>query len=68
MKMPQHLREVVGDGAQQEGNIGSEGQVKLDEQTLSREELDKKREGLGASQRIVEVKDGEYKTLNRMYS
>lgn len=56
-----HLREVVGDDKKEQN-------VKLDEQVISREELSQRQESTNAATRIVETKDGEYKTLKRMYS
>lgn len=41
-------------------------QVKLDEKVISKEELQKIKEELPKSKKIVEVGSEEYKTLNRM--
>ena len=63
----QRLREVIGDN--NNNNSQQTNDCKLDEQTISREDLNKKIQDCPASQRIVEVGNtGEYKTLNRMYS
>lgn len=40
--------------------------VKLDEKEITKEELDKQVENLPKNKRIVEVKENEYKTLERM--
>lgn len=63
----QRLREIVGDNA----NVNMPQQmssVRLDEQSISREDLDRKIQNQGNSERIVEVDENNYKTLKRMYS
>ena len=60
------LREVVGDN--KEETISVDISVDLDGEQISRKELDEKIEKQSNSQKIVEVSDGSYKTLNRMYS
>lgn len=65
----QRLREVIGDNAN--ANISqplSSSSVKLDEQSISREDLDRKIQNQRNSERIVEVDENNYKTLKRMYS
>lgn len=64
----QRLREVVGDAATKQQSPVQSGEVKLDEQSISREDLNARIQSQSPSQRIVEVKDGEFKTLKRMYS
>lgn len=54
------LREVDGQATPEQ----NEGSIKLDEQTISREDLDSKMND--KSVRIVEVGQGEYKTLHRL--
>jgi hypothetical protein len=62
----QRLREVIGDNA---NNMPQQpSSVKLDEQSISREDLDRKIQNQGNSERIVEVDENNYKTLKRMYS
>jgi hypothetical protein len=65
----QRLREVIGDNAN--ANISqplSSSSVKLDEQSISREDLDRKIQNQRNSERIIEVDENNYKTLKRMYS
>ena len=65
----QRLREVIGDNAN--ANISqplSSSSVKLDEMSISREDLDRKIQNQGNSERIIEVDENKYKTLKRMYS
>ena len=64
----QRLREVVGDAATKQQQPPAQGEVRLDEQNISREDLNARIQSQSPSQRIVEVKDGEFKTLKRMYS
>lgn len=65
----QRLREVVGDDKNDNNNkFPSNGNISLDGQQISQEDLNEKRANQPNSQRIVEVNNGEYKTLNRMYS
>ena len=65
----QRLREVIGDNANTSTNIPQpSSSVKLDEQSISREDLDRKIQNQGNSERIVEVDENNYKTLKRMYS
>lgn len=62
----QRLREVIGDNA---NNMPQQpSSVRLDEQSISREDLDRKIQNQGNSERIVEVDENNYKTLKRMYS
>jgi len=63
----QRLREVIGDNANNMPQQSSSS-VKLDEQSISREDLDRKIQNQGNSERIVEVDENNYKTLKRMYS
>jgi len=63
----QRLREVVGDD-KNDNKFPSNGNISLDGQQISQEDLNEKRTNQPNSQRIVEVNNGEYKTLNRMYS
>lgn len=63
----QKLREVCGDNVnetQSPTQVNSQGSVTLDEQTITRSELDARRED--NSVRIVEVGQDEYKTLHRL--
>ena len=60
------LREVVGDN--KEETISVDINVDLDGEQISRKELDEKIEKQSNSQKIVEISNGSYKTLNRMYS
>ena len=65
----QRLREVIGDNANT--NMPQQplsSSVRLDEQSISREDLDRKIQNQGNSERIVEVDENNYKTLKRMYS
>ena len=65
----QRLREVIGDNANTSTNIPQQpSSVRLDEQSISREDLDRKIQNQGNSERIVEVDENNYKTLKRMYS
>lgn len=64
----QRLREVVGDDKNDNNKFPSNGNISLDGQQISQEDLNEKRANQPNSQRIVEVNNGEYKTLNRMYS
>ena len=64
----QRLREVVGDDKNYNNKFPSNGNISLDGQQISQEDLNEKRANQPNSQRIVEVNNGEYKTLNRMYS
>lgn len=57
----QHLREVDGD-TQESTNENS--QVRLDEKTVDRSEIDKRRED--QSVRIVEKSPGEFRTLTKL--
>jgi hypothetical protein len=57
-----HLKEIVGDGLKETDS--SKETVKLDEANVTKEELDKKREE--KSTRIIETKDGEFKTLKHL--
>lgn len=62
----QRLREIVGDNA---NNMPQQpSSVRLDEQSISREDLDRKIQNQGNSERIIEVDENNYKTLKRMYS
>jgi len=62
----QRLREVIGDNA---NNMPQQpSSVRLDEQSISREDLDRKIQNQGNSERIIEVDENNYKTLKRMYS
>lgn len=66
----QRLREVVGadlDADKQTKSQNNES-LRLDEQQISRSDLDKKIQNQGNSQRIVEVEENNFKTLHRMYS
>lgn len=66
----QRLREVVGadlDADKQTKSQNNES-LRLDEQQISRSDLDKKIQNQGNSQRIVEVEENSFKTLHRMYS
>lgn len=66
----QRLREVVGadlDANKQTKSQNNES-LRLDEQQISRSDLDKKIQNQGNSQRIVEVEENSFKTLHRMYS
>lgn len=65
----QRLREVIGDNANAK-NMPQQplSSVRLDEQSISREDLDRKIQNQGNSERIVEVDENNYKTLKRMYS
>jgi len=56
-----HLREIDGDN--KECSDGS-CQIKLDEQIVSREDLEKAKEDPG--KRIIEKAPGEYKTLQHL--
>lgn len=63
----QRLREIVGDNAN--ANMPQQpSSVRLDEQSISREDLDRKIQNQGNSERIIEVDENNYKTLKRMYS
>ena len=62
----QRLREVVGDDKNDE--MPSNRNVNLDGQQISQEDLNEKRANQPNSQKIIEVNNGEYKTLNRIYS
>lgn len=62
----QRLREVIGDNANNMPQQSSS--VRLDEQSISREDLDRKIQNQGNSERIIEVDENNYKTLKRMYS
>lgn len=66
----QRLREVIGDNANANANISQplSSSVKLDEQSISREDLDRKIQNQRNSERIVEVDENNYKTLKGMYS
>lgn len=66
----QRLREVIGDNANANTNISQplSSSVKLDEQSISREDLDRKIQNQRNSERIVEVDENNYKTLKGMYS
>lgn len=65
----QRLREVIGDNANTNANMPQQmSSVRLDEQSISREDLDRKIQNQGNSERIVEVDENNYKTLKRMYS
>lgn len=62
----QRLREIIGDNA---NNMPQQpSSVRLDEQSISREDLDRKIQNQGNSERIIEVDENNYKTLKRMYS
>lgn len=62
----QRLREIVGNNA---NNMPQQpSSVRLDEQSISREDLDRKIQNQGNSERIIEVDENNYKTLKRMYS
>lgn len=65
----QRLREVVGMdlNATQQPNLNAEN-LRLDEQQISRDDLNEKIQNQGNSQRIVEVEENNFKTLHRMYS
>ena len=66
----QRIREVVGadlDADKQTKSQNNES-LRLDEQQISRSDLDKKIQNQGNSQRIVEVEENSFKTLHRMYS
>lgn len=62
----QRLREVVG--ADQQPKDQDAESLRLDEQQISRNDLDEKIQNQGNSQRIVEVEENNFKTLHRMYS
>lgn len=65
----QRLREIIGDNANANVNMPQQmSSVRLDEQSISREDLDRKIQNQGNSERIVEVDENNYKTLKRMYS
>lgn len=64
----QRLREVIGDNADIKNMPQQMSSVRLDEQSISREDLDRKIQNQGNSERIVEVDENNYKTLKRMYS
>jgi hypothetical protein len=65
----QRLREVIGDNANINTNMPQQpSSVRLDEMSISREDLDRKIQNQGNSERIVEVDENNYKTLKRMYS
>lgn len=65
----QRLREIVGDNANANVNMPQQmSSVRLDEQSISREDLDRKIQNQGNSERIIEVDENNYKTLKRMYS
>lgn len=65
----QRLREIIGDNANANANMSQQmSSVRLDEQSISREDLDRKIQNQGNSERIVEVDENNYKTLKRMYS
>lgn len=65
----QRLREVIGDNANINTNMPQQpSSVRLDEQSISREDLDRKIQNQGNSERIIEVDENNYKTLKRMYS
>lgn len=64
----QRLREVIGDNADIKNMPQQPSSVRLDEQSISREDLDRKIQNQGNSERIVEVDENNYKTLKRMYS
>ena len=65
----QRLREVIGDNANTNTNMSQQlSSVRLDEQSISREDLDRKIQNQGNSERIIEVDENNYKTLKRMYS
>lgn len=63
----QRLREIIGNNAN--ANMPQQpSSVRLDEQSISREDLDRKIQNQGNSERIIEVDENNYKTLKRMYS
>lgn len=65
----QRLREIIGNNANANANMPQQpSSVRLDEQSISREDLDRKIQNQGNSERIIEVDENNYKTLKRMYS
>lgn len=65
----QRLREIISDNANANANMPQQmSSVRLDEQSISREDLDRKIQNQGNSERIIEVDENNYKTLKRMYS
>lgn len=65
----QRLREIIGNNANTNTNMPQQpSSVRLDEQSISREDLDRKIQNQGNSERIIEVDENNYKTLKRMYS
>jgi len=64
----QRLREVIGDNANANISQPLSSSVKLDGQSISREDLDRKIQNQGNSEHIIEVDENKYKTLRRMYS
>lgn len=60
----QHLREVEGDNCKNCGNCTC-GKIKLDEQEISKEELENKKQD--QSIRIVEKSPGNFRTLQKLH-
>jgi hypothetical protein len=60
----EHLREIDNDNNSHDGFQNN--RVKLDENEITKEQLEEKMRCQKASERIIEIKKGEFKTLHRL--
>jgi hypothetical protein len=61
------LREIDNDNSSQEVNSNNTGSmVKLDENEITKDQLEERLRRQKASERIIEVNKNEYKTLHRL--